>query len=104
MRYPTDAEMDRLPQVALTADMPWNPYLGDNAAHMHKESEMPNTFNDFIRKLGAMRGLFSNNARAQTSVRVKDILRHYKIDDMQSEANQQNQNYAERRIGEVKRF
>jgi hypothetical protein len=74
------------------------------AAPMHKESEMPNTLNDFIRKLGAMRGLFSDNARAQTSLRVKDILRHYKIDDMQSEANQQNQNYAERRIGEVKRL
>eukprot|EP00957_Ditylum_brightwellii_P185852 14149879-Ditylum_brightwellii.AAC.1 len=49
-----------------------------------------------------MKELFSDNAKAQTSMAVKDILLQYNIDDMQSEPNQQNQNLAERRIQEVK--
>ena len=63
---------------------------------------MPVTLTDFIRKWGAMNGLFSDNTKAQTSLAVQDILRQYNIDDMQSEPHQQNQNPAERRIQEVK--
>eukprot|EP00957_Ditylum_brightwellii_P154003 11721872-Ditylum_brightwellii.AAC.1 len=49
-----------------------------------------------------MKGLFSDNAKAQTSLAVKDILRQYNIYDMQSKPHQQNQNPAERPIQEVK--
>eukprot|EP00957_Ditylum_brightwellii_P007912 599213-Ditylum_brightwellii.AAC.1 len=49
-----------------------------------------------------MKGLFSDNAKAQTSLAVKDMLQQYNIDDMQIEPHQQNQNPAERCIQEVK--
>ena len=42
---------------------------------MKTESQMPGTLMDFIRKWGAMNGLFSYNAKAQTSLAVQDILR-----------------------------
>ena len=45
----------------------------------------------------------SDNSNAQTSKAVADILRQeYNIYDIQSEPNQQNQNFAERRIQGVK--
>ncbi len=69
---------------------------------MKTESQMPGTLLDFIRRWGAMQGLFSDNAKVQTSLAVRDILRQYCIEDMQSEPLQQNQNPAERRIQEVK--
>eukprot|EP00957_Ditylum_brightwellii_P127215 9699937-Ditylum_brightwellii.AAC.1 len=56
---------------------------------------------DFIRKWGAMKELFNDNAKAQTSLAVKDILHQCNIDDMQSESHQQNQNPADRCIQEV---
>ncbi len=43
-----------------------------------------------------MDGLKSDNAKYKTSKAVKDILCMYCIKDMQSEAYQQNQNFAER--------
>lgn len=69
---------------------------------MKTESQMPGTLLDFLRKWGAMQGLFSNNAKVQTSLAVRDILRQYCIDDMQSEPLQQNQNPAEQHIQDVK--
>eukprot|EP00957_Ditylum_brightwellii_P134292 10238780-Ditylum_brightwellii.AAC.1 len=48
-----------------------------------------------------MKGLFSDNAKAQISMAVKDILHQYNIDDMQSELHRQNQNLAEICIQEV---
>eukprot|EP00957_Ditylum_brightwellii_P010596 802564-Ditylum_brightwellii.AAC.1 len=69
---------------------------------MKTELQRPGTLMDFIHKWGAMKGLFSDNAKAQTSMAIKDILRQYNIDDMQSKPHQQNQNPAERRIQEVK--
>ena len=46
--------------------------------------------------------LLLDSAKSETSHVVKDILRQYGIKDMQSEANHQHQNYAERKIQEVK--
>jgi len=69
---------------------------------MKSENQMPETLQDFIRQWGAPSGLLSDNAKAETSKVVKDILRLYCIKDMQSEAHHQHQNYAERRIQEVK--
>ncbi len=43
-----------------------------------------------------------DSAKVETSKQIKDILRIYAIKDMQSEPNHQHQNYAERRIQEVK--
>eukprot|EP00957_Ditylum_brightwellii_P070667 5370733-Ditylum_brightwellii.AAC.1 len=67
---------------------------------MKTELQIPGTLLDFIRKWGAIKGLFSDNAKSQASLTVKDILRQYNIDDMQSEPHQQHQNPAERRIQE----
>eukprot|EP00957_Ditylum_brightwellii_P108457 8272968-Ditylum_brightwellii.AAC.1 len=55
---------------------------------------------DEICATGAMKGLISDNAKAQTSTAIKDIFYQYNIDDMQSEPHQQNQNLAERHIQE----
>jgi hypothetical protein len=69
---------------------------------MKEETQMPGTLFDFIHKWGAMDGLYSDNAKVQTSYAVQDILRQYNINDMQSEPEMQHQNPAERRIQEVK--
>ena len=68
---------------------------------MSTESEMPSTLQDFIRTWGAMDNLFSDNAKAETSKAVGDILHLYRIGDLQSEPYHQNQNYAERCIQEI---
>ena len=54
-----------------------------------------NTLEDVIRKQGAMDKLISDNADAEVSARVKDILRALCIDDWQSEPHYQWQNFAE---------
>src|SRR5687768_12078810 len=69
---------------------------------MKRKSQMPETLQDFIRQWGAPTGLMSDNAKEEASKIVTNILRMYNIKDMQSEANHQHQNYAERRIQEVK--
>jgi len=69
---------------------------------MKTENQMPGALMDFIRQHGAMKGLFSDNAKSETSHAVRDILRQYNIPAMTSEPHQHNQNPAERRIKEVK--
>lgn len=54
------------------------------------------TLMDEIRKYGAMDTLVSDNAKAQISMRVKEIQRMFAIDDWQSEPYKGNQNFAER--------
>ena len=54
---------------------------------MLTEKEFVNTFEDVIRKRGAMNKLLSNSAQVEISARVKDILRALIIDDWQSEPN-----------------
>ena len=51
---------------------------------------------DEIRKYGAMDRLISDNAKAQISERVREILRTFCIKDWQSEPHKGNQNFAER--------
>ena len=63
---------------------------------MKTERQMPGALMDFIRKWGAGTGLFSDNAKSETSNAVRDILRMYNMRDLQSEPHQQNQNPAER--------
>ena len=61
-----------------------------------------NTFEDNIRKRGAMDKLMSDSAKNEISHKVKDILRAYNINDWQSEPYHQNQNPAEWRYRTIK--
>jgi hypothetical protein len=65
---------------------------------MTSENQFVSTLQDVIRKRGAMDLLISDRAQVEISKKVQDVLRHYCIDDWQSEPHQQHQNYAERRI------
>ena len=83
------------------------PYCGNKSSFTHvfgikTKSDMPGTLMDFIRTFGAMKGLFSDNYKFQTGAAIKDILRQYNIDDIQSEPLQKNQNPPKRRIQEFK--
>jgi hypothetical protein len=60
------------------------------------DKNFPEVLYDEIRKYGAMDKLISDNAKAQVSARVKDILRTLVIKDWQSEPYKGNQNFAER--------
>jgi hypothetical protein len=62
---------------------------------MHNEAQFINTLEDVIHKRGAMDKLISDSAQVEISKRVKDVLRAMIIDDWQSEANYQHQNFAE---------
>ncbi len=70
---------------------------------MRSETQVPDTFEESIRKKGAPIGLMSDNAKSEMHGRTKDILRMYEIDDRQSEPGYQHQNPAERKIQDVKR-
>ena len=69
---------------------------------MKEGDEMASTLEDFIRQHGAPNALFSDNAKNQVGRAVHDILRMYAIKDFQCEPYHQHQNFAERRIQEVK--
>ena len=60
------------------------------------DKDFASTLMDEVRKYGAMDKLVSDNAKAEISERVKDILRTFLIDDWQSEPYKGNQNFAER--------
>ena len=69
---------------------------------MGTDKEFVNTLEDIIRKRGAMTQLISDSAAVEHSRRVLDILRALCIDDWQSEANYQHQNFAEHRWQRLK--
>ena len=52
---------------------------------MSWEAEFPTTLEEFIRDYGAMEGLKSDNAKSETSFKMKDLFRMYIIKDKQSE-------------------
>jgi hypothetical protein len=70
---------------------------------MTSEHDMYHTLEDFIRQEGAPDALLSDNAKAQIGKNVQQILRMYRIADFQCEPHYQHQNYAERRIQEIKK-
>ena len=41
---------------------------------MQREANMPDSFGDFIRKVGAPYGFFTDNAKSELSAAVKDYL------------------------------
>ncbi|MCA1807790.1 MAG: hypothetical protein LC687_08095, partial [Actinobacteria bacterium] len=67
------------------------------------DRDFAKTLMDEIRKYGAMDKLVSDNAKAEISERVKEILRTFAIDDWQSEPYKGNQNFAERGWRDTKR-
>jgi hypothetical protein len=52
---------------------------------MHRESEMPGTFEDFIRQVGAPNSLFSDNSKVQIGKKCTELLRMYGIMNFQCE-------------------
>jgi hypothetical protein len=74
------------------------------AVPMRSEKDMPRTLQEWIRTYGAPNMLISDNAKVEIGRAVQDILRYYAIKDHQSETQFQHQNYAERRIQELKRM
>ena len=68
------------------------------------QAQIPQTFEDFIRQHGAPVGLVSDNAKAEMSQRIKDLLRMYLVKDRQSEPHYQHQDPIERHIQNVKRI
>ena len=71
---------------------------------MRRENNIAGTLEDFIRHHGAPNALFSDNAKSQIGRAVQEILRMYAIKDFQCEPHHQHQNFAERRIQEVKKL
>ena len=69
---------------------------------MRSEREAPTALSDFVRDVGAPYGIHSDNAKAETSRKWKDILRQYQIAESFTEPHHPQQNPAERRIGTVK--
>jgi hypothetical protein len=67
------------------------------------DKDFKSTLEDEIRKYGAMDRLVSDNAKAQVSDKVKEVLRTFAIDDWQSEPYKGNQNFAERGWRDTKR-
>ena len=71
---------------------------------MSSETELPTTLKDFIRDYGTMEGLKSDNAKLETSFKMKDLFHMYLIKDKQSEPHYQHQNPIECRIQDLKRM
>ena len=71
---------------------------------MKKESEAPTALEDFCRNIGVPTGIRSDNSKAQTSKRWKDICRKYCIGQRTTEPHHPQQNPAERRIRTVKQL
>jgi hypothetical protein len=61
---------------------------------MESESNMAGSLEDFVPFYGAPKALFSDNAKAQISRAVQEILRIYAIKDFQCELHHQHQNPA----------
>ena len=76
--------------------------LVSDVVGMKNDAEFVGTLKDQIRKRGAMDKLISDRAQLETSKKVLDILRSYRIDDWQSEPYHEHQNFAERRYQTLK--
>ena len=68
------------------------------------DHRFPLALMNHIRRYGAMDMLISDNAKAQISDRVKEILGTFAIDSRTSEPHNKNQNFAERGYRDVKRM
>jgi hypothetical protein len=71
---------------------------------LRSKGDMYGSLEDFIRDVGAPVALVSDMAKEQIGTQVRQLLRMYNIADYQSEPYYHHQNYAERRIQEVKKM
>eukprot|EP00957_Ditylum_brightwellii_P125704 9581674-Ditylum_brightwellii.AAC.1 len=71
---------------------------------MKTENEGPDTFEDFIQDNGAPYMLRSDNAKMQTGVSLRKMLRKYNIRSENTEPHHPHQNPAERCIQDVRRM
>ena len=78
--------------------------LYNSVTGMKSEKEFVHTLEDTIRKHGAMDKLISDRAQVEVSNKVLDILRAMFIGDWQSKPYNQQQNPAERRYQDVKKY
>jgi hypothetical protein len=83
-------------------------FVGDESRHLavypvRTDGDFPAVLGEYIRTHDAPRRLFSDNAKAQQSAKVKAILRNFANADASSEPHYQNQNAAEREIQDVKK-
>ena len=69
---------------------------------MRTESQGTTTLQDFIRDVGAPYHMHNDNSKMQTSKAWKDILRQYNISASTTEPHHPWQNYAERKIQDIK--
>ena len=69
---------------------------------MSSESDLPTTLQDFIWDFGTMEGLKSDNAKSETSFKMKDLFHMYLIEDQQPKLYYQHQNPIECRIQDLK--
>jgi hypothetical protein len=67
------------------------------------DGDYPKVLGEYIRTHGAPKKIFSDNAKAQTSAKAKEIYRNFGISDGSTEPHYQNQNAAEREIQDVKK-
>ena len=71
---------------------------------MHRESEGPSALEDLVRDIGAPTFIRNDNSKMQTGFKWRDVLRKYCIGEQTTEPHHPQQNPAERRIQEVKKF
>jgi hypothetical protein len=71
---------------------------------MRRESEGPAALEDLVRDIGAPTFLRNDNSKMQTGLKWRDVLRKYCIGEQTTEPHHPQQNPAERRIQEVKKF
>jgi hypothetical protein len=72
-------------------------------ALLRREKDNHGGYQDFIREVGAPETLLSDNAKSQTGERWKQTSRRNMTNQITSAPMKQNQNHAERKIGDVKR-
>ena len=71
---------------------------------MKTESEGPDTLEDFIREFGAPYNLRNDNSKMQLGNNFREVLRKYNIKQSMTEPHHPQQNAAERKIQEVKKY
>jgi hypothetical protein len=83
-------------------------FVGADTRHLavypvKTDGDYPQVLEDYIRTHGAPKKIFSDNAKAQQSVKAKAVYRNFGITDGSSDPHYQNQNSAEREIQDVKK-
>ena len=71
---------------------------------MKHEREGPDAFEDFIRDKGAPFCIWSDNSKMQCGNEWRKLMRKYNIQSKNTEPHHPEQNPAERRIQDVKRY